>query len=167
MTETAAKTDTTNALIFDRQPCGRCGGSGRYSFNQMDGDRCYGCSGSGVQIVPKHRKMADEWFKAMREVKRPVVGDLAVGDQVARDGQWVAVTSITVDEQVPRSSTMKDGEWVATSYMAVVRYADGDLQHTSTSSIVRRKATTEAVIARVSAKTAAHVRARRAAAGLE
>ena len=26
--------------------CGRCGGSGRYSYNQMDGDRCFGCSGS-------------------------------------------------------------------------------------------------------------------------
>lgn len=25
--------------------CGRCGGSGRYSFNQMDGDKCYGCMG--------------------------------------------------------------------------------------------------------------------------
>lgn len=27
--------------------CGRCGGSGRYSFNQIDGDRCYGCGGPG------------------------------------------------------------------------------------------------------------------------
>jgi hypothetical protein len=27
--------------------CSRCGGCGRYSFNQIDGDRCYGCGGSG------------------------------------------------------------------------------------------------------------------------
>ena len=27
--------------------CGRCGGSGRFSFNQIDGDRCYGCGGGG------------------------------------------------------------------------------------------------------------------------
>jgi hypothetical protein len=27
--------------------CGRCDGCGRYSFNDIDGDRCYGCNGSG------------------------------------------------------------------------------------------------------------------------
>lgn len=28
-------------------PCPRCGGSGHYSYNQMDGTRCYGCNGAG------------------------------------------------------------------------------------------------------------------------
>ena len=34
-------------------PCPRCGGSGHYSYNQMDGTRCYGCNGKGItsQIV--------------------------------------------------------------------------------------------------------------------
>ena len=32
--------------------CGRCGGSGRYSWNQISGDTCFGCGGSG-QAVPK------------------------------------------------------------------------------------------------------------------
>ena len=31
--------------------CKRCGGSGRYSWNQMDGDRCYGCGGSGIAVM--------------------------------------------------------------------------------------------------------------------
>ena len=31
--------------------CGRCGGSGRFSYNQMDGDKCYGCGGSG-KVLP-------------------------------------------------------------------------------------------------------------------
>ena len=31
--------------------CPRCGGSGHYSYNQMDGTRCYGCNGSGVAIL--------------------------------------------------------------------------------------------------------------------
>ena len=30
--------------------CPRCSGSGHYSYNQMDGTRCYGCSGTGVSI---------------------------------------------------------------------------------------------------------------------
>lgn len=32
--------------------CGRCGGSGRYSFNQMDGDMCFGCRRIG-KTLPK------------------------------------------------------------------------------------------------------------------
>jgi len=31
--------------------CGRCGGSGRYSYNLKDGSRCYGCSGVGKQML--------------------------------------------------------------------------------------------------------------------
>lgn len=27
--------------------CSRCGGSGRYSWNQITGDRCFGCGGHG------------------------------------------------------------------------------------------------------------------------
>ena len=30
--------------------CPRCSGSGHYSYNQMDGTRCYGCGGSGISI---------------------------------------------------------------------------------------------------------------------
>lgn len=38
--------------------CGRCGGSGRYSFNQIDGDRCYGCNGKG-HVKPAERELGD------------------------------------------------------------------------------------------------------------
>ena len=37
-----------NAVIWPSKPCSRCGGCGRYSYNMMHGDTCYGCSGSGV-----------------------------------------------------------------------------------------------------------------------
>lgn len=46
---------TTSALAT--KPCKRCGGSGRYSFNLMDLDRCYGCDGTGrVLATPKGQK---------------------------------------------------------------------------------------------------------------
>lgn len=32
--------------------CTRCGGSGRYSYNQMDGDKCWGCDGRKVSLAP-------------------------------------------------------------------------------------------------------------------
>lgn len=31
--------------------CSRCGGSGHYSYNQMDGTMCYGCRGTGKQRI--------------------------------------------------------------------------------------------------------------------
>ncbi len=31
--------------------CPRCGGSGHYSYNQMDGTRCYGCNGTGIKAM--------------------------------------------------------------------------------------------------------------------
>ena len=34
-----------------RGNCTRCGGSGHYSYNQMDGTRCYGCNGTGKQTI--------------------------------------------------------------------------------------------------------------------
>lgn len=34
-------------IAYELKTCGRCGGSGRFSFNAIHGDRCYGCSGSG------------------------------------------------------------------------------------------------------------------------
>lgn len=52
--EIAAILKTTEANLAARlvglkiaPVCGRCGGSGRYSFNQIDGSRCYGCNGKG------------------------------------------------------------------------------------------------------------------------
>jgi hypothetical protein len=45
--------EKVSALGFEVKTCGRCGGSGRYSFNMMDGDRCYGCSGSGIKYTKR------------------------------------------------------------------------------------------------------------------
>jgi hypothetical protein len=31
--------------------CARCGGGGKFSYNEIDGDMCYGCGGSG-KVLP-------------------------------------------------------------------------------------------------------------------
>jgi len=33
--------------IVEAKVCGRCGGTGKHSYNQIHGDVCYGCGGSG------------------------------------------------------------------------------------------------------------------------
>ena len=59
--------------------CPRCGGSGHYSYNEMDGTRCYGCMGSGISIQKiraytekeyTRMKAANERAKAKREAEK-------------------------------------------------------------------------------------------------
>ena len=45
--------------------CPRCGGSGHYSYNQMDGTRCYGCNGSGISIQ-KGRAYTEKEYTRMQ-----------------------------------------------------------------------------------------------------
>ena len=148
--------------LFDTEPCSRCGGTGQYSFNQVDGTRCYGCSGTGAKIVRKHAAMAREWAEALRKVKQPIVSDIEPGDMIARHGKWVTVERIDVDKSIPMGWLHIDDERVEHAWKAVVTYADGTSQDCSTNSILRRRSTTEAVLRLVSEKTAKHVRERRA-----
>jgi hypothetical protein len=47
---TAAAQARWTALGYTKV-CSRCGGTGRFSYNQIDGDRCYGCSGLERQLI--------------------------------------------------------------------------------------------------------------------
>lgn len=38
---------------FENVTCGRCGGTGHYSFNLIDGTRCYGCNGKGWKLTKR------------------------------------------------------------------------------------------------------------------
>lgn len=49
-------------LVRVRLVCGRCGGSGRYSFNYTHGNRCFGCMGS----TPSH----ESWQPLVRETEQ-------------------------------------------------------------------------------------------------
>lgn len=41
----------TEARTLSKVPCRRCGGSGKFAYNLLHGDMCYGCHGSGYQYV--------------------------------------------------------------------------------------------------------------------
>lgn len=43
----------TKKFIFEEQTCGRCGGSGSYSYCSMYGSRCFGCGGKGVKLTKR------------------------------------------------------------------------------------------------------------------
>ncbi len=90
--------------VFETETCGRCGGSGRFSFNLMDGDRCYGCGGTGWKHT-KRGRVASAWF---RDAMKTKVADLEPGFKLLnRDGLWWEIVSI----ETSRSRYLRGGEW--------------------------------------------------------
>lgn len=65
---------------YERRTCTRCGGTGTYSYNQIDGNRCYGCAGGGQQYTPAGARAKAAFDTAMEALDRPVV-DLVPGDR--------------------------------------------------------------------------------------
>ena len=83
----------TKKSWYETRACGRCGGSGRYSFNYMHGDMCYGCSGSGYKYT-KRGAMARALYNKLRTVKYE---DLVPGHVVYMTGfcgGWHTITEI-------------------------------------------------------------------------
>jgi len=68
-------------FLFETKSCSRCGGSGRYSFNLMHGDRCYGCAGSGLQHT-KRGSAARAFFQ--KSLEKPL-SEVNVGDYILFD----------------------------------------------------------------------------------
>lgn len=67
----------TARLLFESAPCGRCGGSGSYSWNAMHGSVCFGCGGRGERLT-KRGAAAQEFFtaSASKPADQFKVGDL-------------------------------------------------------------------------------------------
>jgi hypothetical protein len=67
--------------------CGRCCGSGRYSYNQMHGDTCYGCGGCGVKMPKITAKLVKDASEAVAAGKlQPYLDQLAANAEAKKLG---------------------------------------------------------------------------------
>ena len=97
---------------FERETCSRCGGDGKYSYNQIHGDMCYGCYGKGTRLTKKGSK-ASEYFKELLLVDNT---DLKVGDYIWRDSvpgfeaaRWRKIVDIEEEAPNPNSHSYVGG----------------------------------------------------------
>jgi hypothetical protein len=112
------------ALGYVRE-CSRCGGGGHYSYNQITGTRCFGCDGSGreiVRITPAvlaeavARQSAgelDAYFaanKARGDAKRAIAPLLAAFD--AEWGNGAVHTSYKAISSIRRDATFTSAQVV-------------------------------------------------------
>lgn len=94
-------------IVFETETCGRCGGTGKYSFNQIDGDRCYGCKGAAKKWSRKGTTARKGYEKALAEQLSVAYADIKIGDKIyvnvdtsmtgIRYG-WTEVLDIRTDE---------------------------------------------------------------------
>lgn len=100
------------ALIFESKPCGRCGGSGKYSYCSMYGSTCFGCGGKGAKLT-KRGAAAQAVFTA--SISKPA-GDVEIGERILVEGVpgfmaafWFEVREIAPDVHLSRSNG--ETEW--------------------------------------------------------
>ena len=110
---------TAKTPIFEVETCSRCCGSGKFSFNQMHGDRCYGCGGVGTKRT-KRGKAAADWFIEQRSVRADavVVGQVVFMDMhFWRGFKTVTEVATTATGQI-RISCVRKGELNSITYPA-------------------------------------------------
>lgn len=108
----------TAPTTFETQTCTRCGGSGRYSYNQMHGDRCYGCNGRGIAYT-KRGAAAVAFLNGLRKIR---LDQLQVGDfmQVSTMSATYFAPIVSIGPGYPvKSYNHNTGEWVEHSTLSV------------------------------------------------
>lgn len=80
--------------IFEHKTCGRCGGSGNYSYCQMHGTTCFKCGGTGLELT-RRGYAAQAHYRALLSV---TLGDLSLGDVVLFEdigrSYWIKINEI-------------------------------------------------------------------------
>jgi hypothetical protein len=112
-------------LLFESKTCGRCGGSGEYSYCQSYGTRCFKCHGDGV-VLTKRGHVAQRWFNEKR--KKPAI-EVKVGERIVIEGtpgfsrsEVVIVESAELEkESRGKYLCSETGEWKASPPHYVIR----------------------------------------------
>lgn len=94
---------------FETKTCGRCGGSGHYSFNLMYGTMCFGCKGSGI-VFTKRGAEARRFYDESLTV---AASDLQIGMGIKEGAGW---KNFALIEAIHHGTDRELGEKFQTSY---------------------------------------------------
>lgn len=99
---------------FETKTCGRCGGSGHYSYCQSWGTVCFGCRGTRLQYTKRGaaaRRYYDDSLKV--RLDSLVIGDLMRVDGVTMSGGTYSYFANLVEIKPSSSKYLDkiDGEW--------------------------------------------------------
>ncbi len=87
---------------FTKVTCRRCNGTGRYSFNLLRGTVCFGCEGTGSQLVDlvkeRSRMTAAQKRKIAQQAKRELI--IAASAAVLAEMNEVFGNQFDIDTQL-------------------------------------------------------------------
>lgn len=84
-----------HSLRFETEPCGRCGGTGHFSWNALTGSRCFDCNGTKTRLTRSGKAARQRFEDALAEGAVPA-RELTAGDIVRDDRRWRRVVEIEV-----------------------------------------------------------------------
>lgn len=99
-------TTATAKKRLERAVCGRCGGSGHYSYCAMYGTTCFGCDGKR-EVVTTRGRVAMQFLERLRGRKAK---DVKPGDKVKTPWGWK--TAERVGTTVQKGASLKGGVMV-------------------------------------------------------
>lgn len=153
MTITLDSFPSVDRYGFPLQVCGRCGGSGQHSYNQLHGSVCYGCNGHGVRHTKKAYKEFQDWSYALKRQREALGHSLRVGDELAivqatglmrsKVIGWHSIASIEKTDKecgwsITRGANGAD-QRTPTAWTIFITFDDGERVEASTNSVFRRK----------------------------
>lgn len=144
--ERAAQQVTRDKYGFPVVACTRCSGRGRFSHNDVDADRCYGCGGNGTVLAPEvAREVVAEFSAAQRAAARPKVRDIKAGDIVSKpyqrleDASFRRVVRVLVAPQKPTRFEGRGDKKRAVAFAAAIDYEDGTRDLVTTDFVYARR----------------------------
>ena len=141
-----AQRQGTDKYGFPVVTCARCAGTGRFSRNDVDADRCYGCGGSGTVLAPDvAREVVSEFAAAQRAAARPKVRDIKVGDVISKpytqleQAQFRRVVRVLVAPQKPTRFEGRGDKKRPAAFAAAIDYEDGTRDLVTTDFVYARR----------------------------
>lgn len=115
------------------ETCGRCGGSGKYSFNLTDGDKCYGCMGLGrtyptftakLLATVQTKVAAGELESYLADCRAKNAARAAIAPMVAKAAELSAPINAAYEAAYQARTIVRD-EGVSAARQLVIALVDG------------------------------------------
>jgi hypothetical protein len=98
-------------LTYATETCGRCGGSGHYSYNQITGTTCFGCKGRKTRLTKAGAKAQAAVLAFITAHFSVKVRDLQPGDRIRVDGYARTIVSATFSGAHGSSNGVPYEQW--------------------------------------------------------
>lgn len=141
-------------VSFETRPCTRCGGSGHFSYNSVDGTRCFGCRGKGTQLT----KRGAEAKRYAEELLRITVEEYIDSPEPCfcptSSGKRFEVGCIEfkkAGEDTPRRLNPETGEWVGLPVFNILNKDGQSIVATTTAKTTLQRPVTAEIVEKVRA----------------